>query len=108
MKVIDILNKIANEEELPNEFKWRAVTFVQTGDKNYYIASDSNCYMFELMCTEDINDEIEVIENKKIEKIFTGGYDTISDTTLAKKINEIIDVVNKLKEEERMKSDRNK
>lgn len=73
MKVIDLLNKIANGEEVPNKIKVQGHIFYYTkkyySNLHYYEDEDGNN---EWLVDEDINlnDEVEVIEeSKKIEKI---------------------------------------
>ena len=94
MRVIDLLVKIANKEEIPN-FK--------VGYDKYYVSSDwtikdangknAEWYIYEGW----LNEEVEIIEEKpkKIEKIdewkFNKSEDDIPHFELANKINEIID-----------------
>ena len=102
MKVIDLLNKIANGEKVPK--------FIVCED-TYYLGD--NGFLREQGVGETqwyidknwLNEEAEIIEeDKKIEKLMyrweetENGYE-ICDEELVNKINEIIDVVNKLKEE---------
>jgi len=97
MKVIDLLNRIANGED----FKEKHFKYIDRIDQEIDICMISEENIIYKLDEKSIklNDEVEIIEeDKKIEKLFTGGYDTISDTTLANKINEIIDEINKLKE----------
>jgi len=102
MKVIDLLNKIANKEEVPKSFEYLDFVYIWNEKRKAYFDDTSGiCFSSNHLIDFCLNDEVKIIdEDKKIEKLFVGGYDTISDTTLANKINEIIDVVNKLKEEE--------
>jgi hypothetical protein len=101
MKVIDLLNKIANEEEVPQKIKYG-------GDTYYYEFSE---YLLE---TEDedelknlmgrytfaiLNDEVEIIE-EGIEKLDMNAmkqdFNTVeNELMLGYKINEIIDRLDK-------------
>lgn len=80
IKVIDLLNKIANGEEVPKKiiYKGKVREFVYE-DKDYTCISDTDYYLFhdtlaegtgDKMVTE-LNDEVEIIEEvpKKIEQI---------------------------------------
>ena len=117
MKIIDLLNKIANGEETPKKFKFANQIFIKEGLR--YIDEDGDD-IFESIFNDfsNINDEIEIIEEdkpiEKLEKIPTIAYrfgkgitycnfkneQNINVLYLKNKINEIIDVVNELKERE--------
>ena len=96
MKVIDLLNKIANGE-MPKKFKF---------DNKIWYLQDDYIYCCDGVGLEDycnillcLNDEIEIIEeNKKIEKVSvkTNNHNV---RKIASKINELIDEVNKLRKE---------
>ena len=120
IKIIDLLNKIANNEEVPKKIKYK--------DNVYYLGKnivDLHTYQTEGSNTTrklsliidneylNLNDYVEIIEEpKKIEKIKSNGdefYSDYIDTWISKnktdayceflmnKINELIDVVNELK-----------
>ena len=120
IKIIDLLNKIANDEEVPEKIKYK--------DNVYYLGKnivDLHTYQTEGSNTTrklsliidneylNLNDYVEIIEEpKKIEKIKSNGDEFYSDyieTWISKnktdayceflmnKINELIDVVNELK-----------
>ncbi len=103
MKVIDLLNKIANGEELPKVIKYenRILYLEDEADEypptfNYY-DKDGNNALFEGWIGQYLNDEVEIIEeNKEIEKITNIGRFTRNQKKLAHKINELIDKVNEL------------
>ena len=99
MKVIDILNKIANGEEV----KFRILS-----ERDRYELSDGCNLYNETLCKDVrwyidenwLNEEVEIIEDKKIEEIQM--LDDIFETKLAinqtrRKKNEIIDYLNKEK-----------
>lgn len=74
MKVIELLTKIANGEEVPKKIRFDDMIWNKMcGEKNiYYINeydSDLFVYFFRRNITFDLNDEIEIIEDKKIEKL---------------------------------------
>lgn len=120
MKVIDLLNKIANGEEVPKKIKIKDEIWIYD-DEIDYKAEDNRGYLFEVhtrINKEDLNDEIEIIEeDKKIERLPHYDYsqimkcknkDKFVEKLLEKhdlrlynyheKINELIDEVNRLKE----------
>ena len=69
MKIIEILNKIANGEDVPKKFMFAGQIFEKRGS---YIEDEDGDSIFYSMCTDfsNINDEIEIIEeDKKIEYI---------------------------------------
>ena len=75
MRIIDILNKISNGEELPKKFKYGEATFELEGNGVSYTDQDGDnltryiCYDY-----SNLNDEIEIIEEKPepLEHIYTG------------------------------------
>lgn len=113
IKIIDLFNKIANNEKVPNHIISNNVVFhyddnVQDYENDFeYLFRDSfsNFGRSDEFLNIEV-EEVEIIEEEKeIEKIgkiydgFTDSYyDTCLETTI-KKVDEIIDVVNKLKKE---------
>lgn len=105
MKVIDLLNKIAKAEEVPEKIKWHCVEF------NYINGDYINCNSCSLFrhdvdiytVLNMLNDEIEIIEeDKKIEKIdgiyaVDHKWQSENNNMFTNKINELIDEVNKTK-----------
>ena len=103
MKVIELLNKIANGEDVPEKFRFAEQIFEKQGS---YIEDEDGDSIFDSMCTDfsNINEEIEIIgEDKKIEKIEYSidkdGYLSVNDfrehlLQIINKINEIIDKMN--------------
>ena len=119
MKIIDLLNKIANGEELPKKIKYEGAIYQKDNDGNidYYFAEDFNGTLLldKLNDTNELNEEIEIIEGKEIEKIVLNSdgdivyyengekhrFTTNKQTKyLTHKINEIIDEISKLKKGE--------
>jgi hypothetical protein len=102
VKVIDLLNKIAKGEEVPNiKMRDRIYKFCTTN----FVHNDSG-HIITGFSIEDLNDEIEIIEeNKKLEKLNLDKDEllknviiTAQDYVIEGKINELIDEVIKLKE----------
>ena len=107
MKVIDLLNKIANGEAIPKKIKLDNIIFIfQDGE---YISNngDGSC-LDQFMCFyyRDLNKEVEIIEeDKKInnliyynKKDFDNLDEFVEITTrdIFDKINEIIDKLNEM------------
>ncbi len=106
MKIIDLLNKIANGEEVPKEIKYRDWLYEFEKDCNDYMCQyDSLLYRENDDVRQFLNDEVEIIEEeKKIpEKLSTWfslekdcennniQYANNNFKTMYEKINEIID-----------------
>ena len=110
MRIIDLLNKIANGEELPKKIKYDGYEWIFCKELNDYKKEydEYTDWLFEeynlINC---LNDEIEIIEEdkpiKKL-KLYT-NYEILEDnirTTreICFKINEIIDRLNNLEKKE--------
>ena len=71
MKVIDLLNKIANGEKVPKKIKYGATVFIldyfSTENKEaQYISENYKKVLLEgLSTTVCLNDEVEIIEEEK-------------------------------------------
>lgn len=119
MTVIQLLNKIANEEEVPRKIKWGEfeLEWEELGYHDYKFLGTGNHLLFQGFTTSVLNDEVEVIgekeKDRKIEKICTfPGLDDYDyayedgnrpnnvkinnkmEELLIDKINEIIDYIN--------------
>ena len=100
MRVIDLLNKIANDEEVPEKIK--IGTHILTrfdyckGDGTYissYQSDDGQYYIQDYSYPKYLNREVEIIEEHKIpDKIIIGKKQPVHRIKkIEKKINEIID-----------------
>ena len=113
MKIIDLLNKIANGEEVPKIIKLNGNIYdYEPESQDYYNRSNLRYkYLFDewFHISKVLNNEVEILdEPKKIEKItvrektlgFPNGEWTARnmDKAFAIKINEIIDRLNKEEE----------
>ena len=112
MKIIDLLNKIANKEKLPEEIECYNQTFYLSD--NLYIASyqkekylddyiDLSSLNYEVKILEDTptfkgfkvkDEEIIYKEDKKIEYIEPSETMMENHINIMKKLNEIIDKIN--------------
>ena len=108
MKVIDLLNKIANGEEVPSPIYYKKLYF--DFDDGDYFNQKTTYWLFNDNDIESIlNDEVEIIEeDKEIEKIkyyddsiawvIDGAWQLSDiDKIAIDKINEIIDKINEEK-----------
>lgn len=98
MKIIDLLNKIANNEEVPEKIKWEDIIYAYSDyDKDYLEFPFSDEEYRGLFCMKDsiltqfLNDEVEIIEEKKIPEKLNLGNATVNEQQIEFKINEIID-----------------
>lgn len=130
MKIIDLLNKIANREEVPKKIKYRKCIFeYEEKYKDYFTKNgiipttfDTNGIFRNIFLDYNnfLNDEVEIIEEKKLpEKLpiglkqtKDGIFNTIvkdhiqyelneKEEIICKKIHEIIDYLDYLKSKER-------
>ena len=94
MKIIDLLNKIANGEELPEIISYMGQRF-KLRDNAFYNEVDGGFELRDYYSSKDLNNEVEVIEEKKIpEKIEEKEIEVsmaIGEQICANKINEILD-----------------
>lgn len=94
MKVIDLLNKVANQEEVPDYIEYEGILYKWTG-LNYYNEQNDE-YLDNHICLEDLEYPVEfVVKNKKIKKLNELNNESDESKRLRNKINEIIDYINK-------------
>ena len=104
MKVIDLLNKIANGEEVPRKIRYDGIDMFWCEPCKIHEVVDVKegelCGKSLYNILDNLNDEVEIIEeDKKIEKIWFSLYEMerVNKEVLEKienKINEIIDKLN--------------
>ena len=100
IKVISLLVRIANGENIPKKIKYDNQVFEYRKDMLDYYCCDYDFYL--MGYPKILNEEVEIIEeDKKIEKIDYIGYGEDGDLQykIIDKINEIIDVINEGKDE---------
>ena len=102
MKVIDLLNKIANGEEVPKKIKYHNDIHIlqksnSTKPLNCYYCKESHCHLFGTFYDYDLNDEVEIIKDSIIrlpkEVRQPNNFEEVVYIAedLVNKINEIID-----------------
>lgn len=106
IKIIDLFNKIANNEKVPKKIKYFGEIYEYSEDMKFYYQNGFSMYRDFFTEGNCLNDEVEFIEEEKeiekIGKIYDGFTDSYYDTcleTLIKKVDELVDEINKLKKE---------
>ncbi len=71
MKIIDLLNKIANGEDVPKKIKWGEfeLEWEELGFHDYKFLTSGDHLLFQGFATSVLNDEVEIIEDKEIERL---------------------------------------
>ena len=121
MKVIDLLNKIAKGEEIPKKIKYKNKEYEYyerlNETFNYKDLVFNEYFSDEWFIENILNDEVEIIEEKDIEKIIINSQGNIEKKLIdgstivlpsnkdeilhiAYKINELIDIVKELRSKE--------
>ena len=70
MKVIDLLNKIANGEEVPKKIEYITTIYKYNNTtKNYYVENEKSFYQnsiyFQLFDNRRLNDEVIILKENK-------------------------------------------
>ena len=98
MKVIDLLNKIANGEDVPKKIKYYGYVweFLNNGVYSSYWFNDIELQDYlDGNILENLNDEVEIIEeDKEIEYLRNQDFYI---KKVGDKVNELIKAVNELK-----------
>ena len=99
IKIIDLLNMRARNEEMPRKIKYDATEFQYDGEYGMYYDENFDSLEDIILLFKRLNDEVEIIEeDKKIEKISYDDHVGIDlSEAVCNKLNEVIDAVNKLK-----------
>lgn len=111
MRIIDLLNKIANKEITPYKFKYDNLIFTKN-EHGIYIDNEGDDF-FTSLCTDfsNLHAEIEIIqsENNKIDKLITwfsvdrcgsdNSFMNFNFEEFYNKINELVDKINYLESE---------
>ena len=115
IKVIDLLVKIANGEEVPKKIKYESEIYeryqnISTNNLYYYQVPNKCKFLIDQLSSAiDLLQEVEIIEeDKKIEKLNLPTFEEFKNMSVAERyvvtakeydvLNELIDEVNKLKE----------
>ena len=102
IRVIDLLNKIAKGEEVPKEIRYKGEKYIFYG-VNYTTPSE-HIALHRRIELNKLNDEVEIIEEKEIEKLKLNDSDVWTGKSdgelIVEKINELIDVINDMRDKE--------
>ena len=111
IKIIDLLNKIANNEEVPKKIKWLGKTYEYSHNDRFYYQNSWSMYRDFYTEGNCLNDEVEILneaKEDKIQKIYHFKTSLIQNEVeifitknlnqMVDKINELIDEINNLKE----------
>ena len=99
MKIIDLLNLIAKGEEVPEKIKFKGEEYMFYGIN--YTTSSEHKALHRRIELNNLNDEVEIIEEEK-EKIKELPIKLFHNKQkiLANKLNELIYVINKMRDKE--------
>lgn len=110
MKIIDLLVKISKGEEVPKKIKYDGMIFDYQEDTYEYLCYEEN--NFSLLGYDNpydmLNDNVEIIEEEKeIEKLNLDTDELLKNVVITAqnyviegKINELIDVINDMRDKE--------
>ena len=105
MKIVELINKIANDEEVPGNIKYQGYAWEWTGDDYKTFKYGEEKFLLSgreyNWVTEFLNDEVEIIEEEKeIEKLDENNTNVLTNIIEnRKKINELIDTLNEMRKE---------
>ena len=112
IKIIELLNKIANKEEVPIfiEYKSTKYKYDKEAETYYEVNQDKGIYIS--FDTDELNEEVEILEDNKeeIEELYVDDNNFIHtelgsfkgrkmDIAFVNKFNEISKAVNELRKE---------
>ena len=103
MKIIELLNKNANGEEVPEKIKFHGLYFEFDALERQYRHNDIDLGVaMDGLKYSQLNDEVEIIEEDKTIEEFDFDYNAekLADIIIQmkQKINELVKEINKLKE----------
>ena len=101
MKIIDLLNRIANGEEVPKKIQVYSDIFVLDDDNMLYKNEKTGTNLLRIYNGYILNYEAAIIEeDKKIKKITNKAFlNSPFGSLIGEKIDEIIDAINEMREE---------
>ncbi len=104
MKVIDLLNKITNEEDVPKKIQVYDDIFVFNNYNKVYDHQETRTNLLSIYNGHILNYEVAIIEEDKgIEKIdgeyFERAGINYKSTLLKEKLDELIDKINEMRED---------
>lgn len=98
IKIIELFNKIANDEEVPKKIKYKNMVYIYSEYNNQYYLEKNTGLTSSLRYILDnfskLNEEVEIIEE---EKKLPEKWNDLSFTTMIKKGDSIDNDINRLK-----------
>lgn len=109
IKIIELLNKIANGEEMPQKINYDNEVYVYIGRWEQYVTEEEEIPLLRRISAYNysgLNDEVEILEDNT-EEIEELKYDVVDENgrgwykldTIANKVTELVRAVNKLRKE---------
>ena len=109
IKVIELLNKISNGEEMPKEIKFDNEVFVYIDKWEQYVTKEEEIPLLRRICDYNysgLNEEVEILEDNT-EEIDELKYDVVDENgkgwykldTIADKVTELIKAVNQIRKD---------
>lgn len=107
IKVIELLNKISNGEEMPKEIKFDNEVFVYIDKWEQYVTKEEEIPLLRRICDYNysgLNEEVEILEDNTEEieelKYFTiGNAKSANQTEIIDKINELVKAVKEIRKD---------
>ena len=99
IKIIELMQKCANKENIPERIVYKNTVFTLNDCKNYYNEEkDERLLDYIIPTFSNINDEVEILEDntEEIEELPDYNYSIKENRD---KINELVRAVNKLRKE---------
>lgn len=99
IKIIELMQKCANKENIPERIVYKNTVFTLNDCKNYYNEEEDERLLDYIIPTfSNLNDEVEILEDntEEIEELPDYNYSIKENRD---KINELVRAVNKLRKE---------
>ena len=111
IKIIELLNKMENEEKVPKRIKWGTVNYIlrqNSLDGHLYYEKEQGCtsLVTELKTMDDLKSEVEILEDnteeiEELEKIENGNVYTYNWIEMANKVNELVKAINSIRKDKK-------
>ena len=103
IKIIELLNKIANGEEIPKKIKHWQEEYTLVNKMGFVSCTSKSGYCLDLV--QCLNDEVEILEDntEEIEELTyfcIGSAKSTDQTKMIDKINELVKAINEIRKEQ--------
>jgi len=103
IKIIELLNKIANGEEIPKKIKHWQEEYTLVNKMGFVSCTSKSGYCLDLV--QCLNDEVEILEDntEEIEELTyfcIGNAKSTDQTKMIDKINELVKAINEIRKEQ--------